>query len=139
MDDFSYLTPEERCVDRRERAKTTAIPVKYIDMDFSEVEARVLANMVQKTNEVTEFAFGKREVSGSVTCYFTNPSLLYAVSEAAEQYRGSIIRLADEIARIGLINRKQRKLWRKRRKALAATDRRERARAIRRAEGRKTY
>jgi hypothetical protein len=86
-----------------------------------------------------QIEYGRRDVSGTVTCTFEDKELyarfVSGMNNVGRYAMEAIVKLGDQLARNGGLNRSGRIQWRKDRKRLMANVRRSDARAWREANG----
>jgi hypothetical protein len=86
-----------------------------------------------------QIEYGVRDVTGNITAYFEDKELyakfVSGMGSVARHAMEAIVKLGDQLARSGGLNRSGRTQWRKDRKRLMANVRRADARAWREANG----
>lgn len=114
------------------------IPIVNLD-----IETRSTLHERVDDNGPVEITHGQHKITGTVTAYFEDRELYESFVSPVKSFgrlaMESIIRLGDQLARNGGLNRSGRKQWRKDRKRLVGSIRRDDARAWRTACGEKTF
>jgi hypothetical protein len=90
-----------------------------------------------------QIEYGSRDVTGKITTYFEDKELyakfVSGMGSVARHAMEAIVKLGDQLARNGGLNRSGREQWRKDRRRLMSSVRRADARALREAYGQAVF